>query len=64
VELGTPGWVVVKRGSPHAGTVEIPIGQPAVQTPDCLTNMDRWIGMRGDDWEPLDVLDGRIELGP
>ena len=68
VEVGTPACVVVKRGSPYAGNVGIPIGQPALETPDCLANMDRWLQnnrrMLGDTWEPQRVLDGSIEFGP
>ncbi len=64
MEVGDPAWVVIKRGSPDKGTVEIAPGEPALKTPDCLTNLDRMWQNRLRMGSPYDVLRGGIEFGP
>ncbi len=64
MEVGAPAWIVIERGSPDQGTVEIAPGEPAFATPDCLTNLNRRWQNHLRMWAPYDVLSGGIEFGP
>ena len=62
VAVGSPAWIVLQRGEPNlasVGTVN-----PNEARPDCLANLDWFLGSTGGLYRPTSILGGSFEFGP